>query len=208
MRKSNYRIHVTADSVDVECDNPLGSPRSPRFFGVFVIADALALLCLPWFVHGHGSTMWVILTESRPSDPGFVESVITAVLAMAIGILLLAWGIRYCLPFGERLHCDRSMLTWSKIRWISFRNRWVTRSIPVSEIVRASYGIVYKSKGVYGILLENGVDGEPWKLFWGIETPEANRILRGLKALGVNVYIDPEMREVIRETLRDRSAQL
>jgi hypothetical protein len=45
-------------------------------------------------------------------------------------------------------------------------------------------------------------------MFWQIEPPEANRILRGLEALGVNVHHDPEMRASVRESLRDRRAQL
>jgi hypothetical protein len=91
---------------------------------------------------------------------------------------------------------------------VSFGNRRVTRTIPVIEIVHASYAIVYKGvkEHYFGILLETY--GKPWKLFWGIEAPEANRILRGLSGLGVNVLHDPEMREVIRETLLDRRTQL
>lgn len=211
MRKSNYRIQVTADSVDVECDVPLrhqGTPNtiSPSLAGGILVLFALAMLYFLSFGHGRNASIWVILADSRPGSADFLSNVIPVVLALALDVFLFAAGIRYFLPFGERLHCDRSTLIWSKIPWVSFGNRWVTHSIPVTEIVRASYVIVSKSKGFYGILIET--DGKPWKLFWAVETPEANRILRGLSELGVNVHQDPEMREAIRETLRDRRVQL
>jgi hypothetical protein len=207
MRASNYRIQVAADSVEVECDDPYQSTRTSRFlFGGLNIACALFLLYGSCFAHGRNPSLWMMLADSRPGSPGFAFHVIDAVFVVLLVLLFLLVGIRYFLPFGERLRCDRSTLTWSKIPWMSLGNRWVTHSIPLPEAVRASYGIVYKSKGVYGIVLDTY--DEAWKLFWGIESPEANRILRGLKGLGVNVLHDPEMRESIRETLRDRRAQL
>jgi hypothetical protein len=206
MRTSNYRIQVTADSVDVYCDTPFRSTASQRFFGGLAVVCSLAMLYFPIFRPGRGLGIWEMLIESREGSGEFKLHLFELVFVAAIGVFFLAAGIRYCLPLGERLHCDRSTLTWSRIPWVSLGNRWVTRSIPVTEIAGASYAIVYKSKGVYGILLDTY--GKPWKMFWQIESPEANRILRGLKALGVNVHHDPEMREVIRETLRDRRAQL
>jgi hypothetical protein len=205
MRTSNYRIQVTSDSIDVECDVPLRSSRfqkpqpSPRLIGGFFVLFASVMLYFLCIGQGRNPGIWKMAVDSRQGSADFV-------VGLALGVFLLAVGVRHFLPFGERLHCDRSTLTWSKIPWVSFGNRWVTRSIPVTEIVRASYAIVYKSEGYYGILLETY--SKPWKLFWGIESPEANRILRGLKGLGVNILHDPEMRESIRETLRDRRAQL
>ena len=205
MLTSNYRIQVTADSVDVECDTPFRSRTSQHLFGVLAIAGSLLML-YSGIGHGRNPGVWVILADSRPGSLGFIFNAFGAVVVLVAVVVFFAFGVRYCLPFGERLHCDRSTLTWSKIPWVSLGNHWAKRSIPLSEISQASYAIVYRAQGVYGILFE--MDGEPWKLFWGIETPEANRILCGLKGLGVNVKHDPEMRESIRETLRDRRAQL
>jgi hypothetical protein len=162
------------------------------------------MLYRPGIGHGRNQGVWEILADARKGSPDFIFDVFCGSVLLVLVILIFAFGVRYLLPFGQRLHCDRSTLTWSKIPWIGFGNRWVTRSVPVSEVVQASYAMVYKSKGVYGIVIETYDDS--WKLFWGIETPEANRILRGLKGLGVNVFHDPEMRESIRETLRDRRA--
>lgn len=207
MRTSKYRIQVTTNSVDVECRVPLVSSRFPSStkaaaVGCFFIFSALGLLFLSCFDSGKNPSLLVMISDSRPGSADFVE----AILVLALDAFLLAVGIRYLLPFCERLHCDRSTLTWSRIPWVSFGNRWVTRSIPFSEVVGASYAIVPQSKGVYGIVLETY--DQNWKMFWGIESPEAHRILRGLEALGVNVHHDPEMRESIRETLRDRRADL
>jgi hypothetical protein len=209
MRTSNYRIQVTADSLDVECRVPLVSSRfpsstKPAVVGGFFIFSGLGLLYLSCFVSGRNPSLLVVIANSRPGSADFV----IAILALTMEVFLLAVGIRYFLPFCERLHCDGSTLTWSKIPWVCFGNRRVTRSVPVSEIVRVSYAIVHGnvSGSYYGILLEPF--GSSWKMFWGIESPEANRILIGLKALGINVHHDPEMRESIREKLRDRRAEL
>jgi len=177
-------IRVTADSVDVE--SGLFGTKLGRFsFGTLLVAGS-SWLAYPTLLRTGGSGDRVPLGIS---------------LVISIAFLLL--GIRYFLPFGERLHCDRTRLTWSRVRW---GIRWITRSVPFSEVVGASYAIVYESKSVHGLVLETY--DENWKTFWGIEAPEANRILTGLKKLGVNVHHDPEMRHSIRETLRDRRAQL
>ena len=214
MRKSNYQILVTADSVDVECDVPLRSSKfpnpqpSPHSVGAFFVLSALVMLYFSCFGHGRNPSIWKMAINSRPGSAEFASNVIPFALLLVLNVFLFAVGIRYLLPFCERLHCDRSTLNWSRIPWVSFGNRRVTRSIPVIEIVHASYSIVYKGRHehYYGILLDT--DGKPWKLFWGIESPEANRILLGLKGLGINVLHDPEMREIIQETLRDRRAEL
>ncbi len=213
MRMSNYQIQVTADSLDVECDVPLRSSKlppqtSPTFIGSFFVLSALVMFYLSCLGHGRNPSIWKMAVNSRAGSSDFASNMIPFVLLLVLEVLLLAVGIRYLLPFNERLHCDPSTLTWSRIPWVSFGNRRVTRSIPVIEIVRASYAIAFKSatEHYYGILLETY--GKPWKLFWGIESPEANRILRGLSGLGVNVLHDPEMRAVIRETLLDRRTQL
>jgi hypothetical protein len=214
MRICNYQIQVSADSVDVECDVPLRSSKlpnpkpSPHLIGSFFVLFALVMLYFSCFGHGRNPSIWKTAINSRPGSSDFVSNVIPFALLLVLNAFLFAVGIRYLLPFCERLHCDRSTLTWSKIPWVSFGNRRVTRSMPVTEIVSASYSIVFKgrSEHYYGILLET--DGKPWKMFWGIESPEANRILLGLKGLGINVLHDPEMREIIRETLRDRRAEL
>ena len=206
MLQPKCEIHVTADSVDVATKGLFGTRTSRLWFGCFMIALMVCSVYLALFHPGRGPNIGEMLAETRPGRRDFAFNLIVLVYCALIGLFLLATGIRHLLPFGERLHADRSTLTWSRISWLSFGNRWVTRTAPLSEVVRASYAIVYKSKGIRGILLETY--GEPLKTFWGIETPEANRILRGLRALGVNVQHDPEMREAIRETLRDRRADL
>lgn len=206
MPKPKCEIHVTADSVDVVTEGLFGTRTSRLWLGCFVIALTVCSVYFALFHPGRGPHILEMIEETRPGRRDFVANLIVFAYGSLVELFLLATGIRHLLPFGERLHADRTTLTWSRISWLSFGNRWVTRTTPLSEVVRASYAIVYKSKGIRGILLETY--GEAWKTFWGIETPEANRILRSLKALGVNVQHDPEMREAIRETLRDRRADL
>jgi hypothetical protein len=206
MPKRKCDVRVAAEFVDVETEGLFGTPASRRWLGCFLIALSICCVYFAVFRHGRGPNIQDLLAELRPGKRGFVINLVALAYCSLIEVFILAYGVRYLLPFGERLHADRSNLTWSRISWLSFGNRWVTRSVPVTEVVRASYAIVYKSKGIHGILIETY--GEPWKSFWGIEAPEANRILRALKGLGVNIQRDPEMRESIRETLRDRRAQL
>jgi hypothetical protein len=206
MPKGKCDIHVTAESVDVESDGLFGTPASRRWLGCFLIALSICCVYFAVFHHGRGPNIQDLVAELHPGKRGFVINLVVLAYCSLIEVFILAYGVRHLLPFGERLHADRTNFTWSRIRWLSFGQRWTTRSIPISEVVRASYAIVYKSKGVHGILIETY--GDNWKTFWGIEAPEANRILRGLKGLGVNIQHDPEMRESIRETLRDRRAEL
>jgi hypothetical protein len=187
VREYKYDICVSAESLDAEGSGPYRSSATRYASGSLFIASALYI--------GYGS--W----KDYSRHP--VKELLCGLLVM----VFFAWGMRSFLPFGERLHCDGSTLTWSKIPWISFGNRWVMRSIPVSEISGARYGLAYRRRGgdLYGILLEAG--GQRWKLFAGIESPEANRILHGLRVLGANVQDNREMRYAIRETLRDRKAR-
>ena len=205
MRASSYRIEITKESVDVECHAGLVSSRfpssaSPTTVGCLFVVASLVLILRDCFDSGENPGVFKMISNSRPGSATFLG----AILLLVLYVLLLAVGIRYFLPFRERLHCDRSALTWSRIAWLSFGNRWITRSVPFSEITGASYAIVYQ--GYFGIVLETY--DESWKMFWGIKSPEANRILRGLEKLGVNVHKDREMRELIREELRDRRAEL
>jgi hypothetical protein len=202
MPAGTYEIHAKADSLDV-CWR---GPASYRVFGGVMVTVCLAEIYLASFGRGRSPGVWATLLRSSPGTAGFISNAFESGLILIFTAFFLALGIRHLLPFRETLHCDRTALTWSRIPWLSLGNRWVTRSTPLPEICGAHYGIVYKSKNVHGVVLETY--GDNWKLFWGIEPPEANRILHGLKALGVNVHHDPEMRESIRETLRDRRAQL
>jgi len=202
MPVGTYEIHSRVDSVDVLWRGP----AKFRVFGGLLVATGLACGYFAGFGHGRSPGIWMTLARSRAGSPDFVSTAIASGVTLAYVLLFLAPGLRYLLPFRETLRCDHTRLTWSRTPWISFGNRWVTRSIPVSEICGACYGIVYRSKNVHGLLLETY--GDNWKLFWGIEPPEANRILSGLKKLGVNVHHDPEMRLLIRESLRDCREQL
>ena len=206
MPRPRCEIHVTANSVNVVTEGLYGTRTSRLWFGCFMIVFLIFQVYVQISHHGRGQTFMDLLAETRPGSRDFGINLIGLVFASLIELFLLAPAIRYLFPFGERLHVDRTTVIWSRISWLSFGNRWVTHTSPLSEIFRASYAIVYKSKNVHGLLLETY--GESWKTFWGIESPEANRILRGLKGLGVNVQHDPEMREEIRESLRDRKAEL
>lgn len=200
-------IRVTADSVDVDSDELFGTKTSRLCLGTLLVAGSGWIAYSAFFAPDRrGAWGWNELTRPRAGLAHPHIDLTGLVLYLSVSFIFLALGFRYLLPFGERLHCDRSTLTWSRIPWISHRNRWVINSIPFTEVVGVSYAIVYQSKSVHGIVLETY--DKNWKMFWGIEPPEANRILNGLKQLGVDVHHDPDMRLLIRESLRDRREQL
>lgn len=202
MSVGRYQIHAGADLLDVRWRGP----AKFRVFGGFLIACGLAEAYFTSAPRGGGPGIWMLLARSHPGSSDFYPNLVGGLLALAVAAFALAVGIRYCLQFAETLRCDRTTLTWSRIPWVSFGNRWITRSIPLAEVVGASYAVVYRSKGIYGIVLETY--DENWKAFWQIEPPEANRILAGLRRLGVKVHHDSQMRLLIRESLRDRREQL
>lgn len=202
MPVGSYRIHSDTDALDVQWRGP----AKFRVFGGFVVAISMAEIYFAIFGHGRDRGPWADLLSSDPGSPRFGSIAFESAVLLLFVLFFLATGVRYLLPFSETLHCDCSTVTWSRIPWLSFGNRWITRSTPFAEIVGASYAVVYKSKDIHGIVLETYDNS--WKMFWQIESPEANRILHGLKKLGVNVEHDSEMRASIRETMRDRRAQL
>ena len=207
MRARKCEVRIKADSVDVDSDELFGTKTSRLCFGTLLVALSGWLAYSVFFAQDRTRARgWNEVTRPHAGLPHSHLDLTGLVICLTISIFFLILGIRYLLPFGERLHCDHSTLTWSRIPWISFGNRWITRTVPFTEVVGASYAIVYQQKNVHGIVLETF--DENWKMFWGIEPPEANRILNGLKKLGVNVHHDPEMRSQIRESLKDRRADL
>ena len=120
-------------------------------------------------------------------------NVIAVVLVLAVGVYLFALGIRNLFSSGDRLHCDHSTFTISKIAFWSFGDRWVVQSVLPSEVSQARYGVVQSGRGgrVYGILAN--VRGKSWKVFSGIDVSDAKRVLQGLNRMGVDVRFSDEM---------------
>jgi hypothetical protein len=57
-------------------------------------------------------------------------------------------------------------------------------------------------------LIHFRANGKKEKILRGLEAPEGYRILKGLRALGVDILHDGDARWLAREAIRDRRAEL
>jgi hypothetical protein len=132
------------------------------------------------------------------------------VLATAFFVPLWLFGIRFLCPAGAVLICDRNQVSTSRIPWYSFTEHWVTRTYNALDVsgFRLKYYYWGSSHGrsVYGIRFF--VNGITKSIFHGsIEPPEAYRILRGPKNLGLDVSSDPELLPHVKSGLHDREEE-
>ncbi|MFZ1086864.1 MAG: hypothetical protein WAN35_18015 [Terracidiphilus sp.] len=208
MRLQGYEINITANSVDVKRDNSTRSNKAVVLPGSF--AMLFPVYCILW-------STWIMLKTDRWGYPGWQQLtnnskdysflfhfsfLFPVVLFTGFSIYCLLFGLRCWFPMGEKLHCDRSTFIVSKIPWINFRGEWKTRSFHLYDVSQIQFIV---GRGICFV-----VDDKKEYLFPGIDFPEANRILRGLKKLGIGVYHDPETNtlEAIQETLRDRRSDI
>ena len=208
MLLQGYEIGVTADSVDVKRDDSRRSIRVRAYGSIGIIAFAVVLFYFIVFGSHRGYSTWWNLTNEPGSSGDFLNSLIAFVVASGLSGFLLILGLRNFFPSGERLHCDRSTFTVSKIPWFNFHGKWTRHSFSIAEISQLRFAVVRSSRGnsLCGICCF--AHGKQQKLFAGLEAPEASRILRGLKNLGADVCSDPDMLTKVQETLRERRSRI
>ena len=170
----------------------------------------IAVLLFYWVVLDphHGRSTWEMVTQYLAVDSDFASAVAALFVGVVVSGTFFLIGARSFFPSGDALRCDRSTFTVSKIPWFKVRGEWTIRSYPFAEISQLRYCVIYSGKGGTFYGLRFLVAGQKQKLFTGLEAPEAHRILKGLHALGVDVLDDPDMRDRVEYTLRDRSIKL
>jgi hypothetical protein len=188
MGQSNFKIEVTDDVVDARWDSSIGERIA---IGVLSCGLALPLLYASTFQHGKRPGLVVFILDNPTlfkQYPNLIYmELIFIVLILSILGSVFVYGFRHFFPSADRLHCDRSTFTISKIAFWSFGKRWKSQSVLPSEVTDARYDVVFRSRGgkIYGI--RANVRGKSWKVLPGIPASDAKTLLQGLGRMGVNV---------------------
>jgi hypothetical protein len=204
MNSRRYDVKVRVDSVDATWESPYRSAFIRVLSSIAIAVPAAAWVYYAVFRPHDGYSLWWVLRYDRARD--FIEAAAATLFHLVLSGGALALGVRSLFPSGEKLHCDHSQLTVSKIPWLSFRGRWLTRVFSLADISQMEYGILQRgtasNPSIYGLrFLANG---RAQKALSRLEAPEASHLLRGLEGLGVDVRHDPDMLARIQETLGER----
>jgi hypothetical protein len=207
MAEQKFQIDIDDRSVRVRLNVSEFSPHGRFYWCISFIALGALGMCGVLFLPGkHGNpSMWHDLSSS-PVDSGNFMFGVALLLGMGLLMVLLLW--RYTLsayPSDETFQCDRSMLTVSKVRWLDFKNEhWDTRSYAVAEIATMRYRAIATARGmsIYGLRFIAG--GRKQRVLPGLKPSEADKILKALKVLGVDVPDDPKLPKRLAEEAENR----
>jgi hypothetical protein len=202
MARPVFNIELNDQSVKVRLISSEGSPRG-RFHAFFSNLVWLVLaLCLSLFIPGkYGTSVWHELS-SAPVDSGLFRFVSILMLGIFALVIMLSWEYWVAAsPSDQTICCDRSTLTVSTVRWLDIHNKdWDTRSYALEEITKMKYDLVACAKGgaVYGLCFT--ARGKTHAVLPGVKPRAADKILKALKALGVNVPEDPKLATILAES--------
>jgi hypothetical protein len=202
--RQNYEIKVTSDSLEARCNLPFGPKRSRIATSVLMIGLAVVGAYQTWLPKdslGY-SNLWRLAHHYSVLDLDAI------MFDTSVYVLFALTGIRLLCPAGAVLICDRNRVTTTRIPWFSFTGHWVTRTYDTLDVsgFRLKYFGSGKGRSVYGIRFF--VNGQSKTIFRGsIEPPEAYRILRGVKGLGLDVADDPELLSRVKAGLLDRKEE-
>jgi hypothetical protein len=149
----------------------------------------MAGMCLLVFApNKHGDRMWHDFATHPVNSPGFIVPLFILLGCSALMVLVSWRYVVMAYPSDETFYCDRSTLTVAKVRWLDAHNRdWWTRSYPLGSISGIKYKVLATTKGsaVYGLRFK--AEGRIERVLPGLGTRDAGRILRAVKAFGVDV---------------------
>jgi hypothetical protein len=146
--------------------------------------------------------MWHDLS-SAPVDSGTFLFLSIVLLGISALVILSSWEYWVAAdPSDQTFCCDRSTLTISIVRWLDIHNKdWDTRSYALEEITKMKYGLVACAKGgraVYGLCFT--ARGKTHAVLPGVKPRAADKILKALKTLGVDVPEDPKLATILAES--------
>lgn len=202
--RQKYEIEVTDDSLEARCNLPFGPKQNRIAFSFLMLGLAAWGIYRTWLSpDSQGYNNWWRLAHhySMLDFDGVV--IVTAIYASFTLI-----GIRLVCPAGEVLICDRNRVTTRRIPWYSFTGRWVTHTYNALDVSGFRLKFYGSGRGgsVYGIRFY--VNGSTKSIFHGcIESPEAYRMLLGLKSLGLDVPPDPKLISHVKRGLYDRKEE-
>jgi hypothetical protein len=202
MARPVFNIELNDQSVNVRLIASEGSPRG-RFYAFLSNLVWLVLaLCLNLFIPSkNGTTFWHRLS-SAPVDSGIFLFMLLSMLGVSALFTLTSWEYWVAAnPSDQTFSCDRSMLTISIVRWLDIHNQdWDTHSYALEEIRRMKYGLVACARGgaVYGLCFT--ASGRTYAVLPGLKPRAADKILKALKVLGVDVPDDPKLITILAES--------
>jgi len=209
MRLRKYQIRITAEAVDARWDDSDRSIWLRLWFGAAVALWGAVLAYIGLIKPDrNGYSVWWRLVHDHLTSRFLTNVVIPDGMAFVVWSFFAAMGIRSFFASGQMLHCDRSQLKISKIPWLNFAGQWRSRTFPVAAISEADLAIWPTRTRETSYLICFRVNEKRQKILAGITAIEAHRILKGLKALGVDIRRDPDRSLSVRESIRDRRAEL
>ena len=209
MRMRKYEIHIKADAVDARWDD---SDRSlwTRLLFIAVLTAWGALLAYGGLIRPdrNGYSGWWRLMHDHFTSRFVIDAVIPMGFTFAVWLLFAALGVRNFFTSGQMMHCDRSQLTVAKIPWINFNGQWTSQTFPIATVSQMELAIwPTKTRETY-YLFRFRVDGKKQKALAGIAAQQGYRLLKSLRALGIDVHHASDAKWMAREELRDQRAEL
>jgi hypothetical protein len=206
MGDQNLQIDIDDQSVSVSLNTSKNSPHRRFYACIFYTALGALAICALLFaplVDGAPS-MWHDLSI-YPVDSGMF--VVGLAIPVVTSLLIFFFSRRYIVfayPSDETFRCDRTALTISRVRWVDFSNtHWDTRSYALREIENLRYQPIAYAKwvSIYGLRFNAG--GRTQRVLPGLKPRDACKMLKTLKAYGVDIPDDLEFLKGLAEDAED-----
>ena len=202
MADQNLQIDIDDQSVSVRLNISKYSPHRRFYACIFYIALLALGVCVLLFaplVDGAPSMWHNLSTYPVNSGTPIVASVVLVGTPLLIFLLLRRYMV-FANPSDETFRCDRTTVTVSRVRWLDFKNKhWDTRSYTLGEIRNLRYEAIAfaKNASIYGLRFSAG--GKTQRVLPGLKPRGADKILKALKAFGVDITYDPKFLKELAE---------
>jgi hypothetical protein len=189
MPKGTIDIVVEPGLVRVNFDTISTFPHKRFYVGLACLVFIVVADCAIFFSGGkHGATS---LWQDMHAYPIDSSRILFPLAIIVIPSVLLCWHISRVVaiayPGAEKLECNRTTLTISRIRWLDWENKdWISESYQLNDVSRLRFGVIVSGRGnsTYGLLFRAA--GRNYRLFPKLTTHEVGKILAGLEALGAD----------------------
>jgi hypothetical protein len=208
MAGQGYDINVTSTEILVKQDGSLQSGGSRGAAGVGSIFAAAYFFYFTVIVDKHGRPgLWHDLKTDPRYSFGFDFSLLFLLAVIVFCGYLLLIGVRLFFPAGEQLRCDKTTFTYSKIPWVSLRGRWKRKSFPTKDVSELMYTAIVQANPQKNIAAVYGLDfyvgDKEYKIFAGLEAPDADQIVKQLRTFGVDVIVNQDMSKLVADTTHE-----
>jgi hypothetical protein len=188
MPDPDFHIDKTDNAIIVRLDVSTRSPRTRFWALLFFVAITVFGMCALLFSPGkHGRpSMWHDISSA---PPGSDDLIVGPVILLVFPVFMFLVSRRYVImayPSDERLDCDRSSITMSRVRWLDIHNsHWETKTYPLSDLTDLRYVKVASSRGVTIYGLRFRAAGRNERILPGLNTQQAGVILGAMERFGI-----------------------